>query len=839
MRTIPFRFFLVFAPALLFYNSAMAQLEEVIVTAERVETNVQSTPISIIAFSGEKLEELGINESQEMDNFLPNVQIDTGTLTGGTGASFSIRGIGNFRSFDAGQLTTAVYIDDVFMPGYVGNMLDVMDLERVEVLRGPQGTLFGRNAVAGAIHYISRRPDTEAFTGRAKLTGSDLGRANVDLGLNIPLSDRTAARIAFSSTSVDGYIQQRWDGREVGGRDSTAFRGSLMFEATDNLTFDVIVDQLNAEVDGHLATMNLGLNVVGNATAGNWLLANPRTEWRAFVGSGLGTFDIDPNSPTFQTVTGNTAGICASTGQPAPCSFTFNLDDGSNLYSTLGGNVGRSSDLDTGGLALKATWDVTDNATLKFVTGFRNVDSEVNTDTDGTPILIRSDNTTVEQESVSQEIQLTWSGDRVSFVGGLYYYDEDFYEVGTRLGVGYANFDTNCTLGFGMGAYSFNGCTIDQYTGNGPGAPQITDVTNESVAVYANVNIPLNDTYELILGGRYTDDEQNLAVVARDGSTLSGLGGTQFTESVFTPRVVLNAQWTDNVFGYASFSEGYRQGGINDDQAEDAQGNLLPMLVPPFDSETNAAWEFGIKSDLLDGRARLNAAYYFYDYENLQTAAISPTGGGVVFEQNAANVDISGIEIDFSALLGDYWQFNAAVGTNDAEYKELTVGGSSATQIALESPLPRAPELSYSLGLIFDRQMPSGGNLFASMNYGYTDEQLSTSQDYNNLPTLPGNHQFGANCDQVVPSLNRTDACNGNAGILPDYGIVNARVQWTNPADTWTVGLFCRNCTDEYYLFGLSNFSGTQPVPQGPLWNHKTPGRPREVGLDFEYRFGN
>lgn len=821
----------------IFSMSVFAQstvLEEITVTAQKTETNLQSTPISMVVMSGDNLEDLGIDRSGELDNFIPNLNIDAATLTGGTSTTYSIRGIGTFGTSPVIQNTVAVYVDDMVVAGFEAGMLNLLDLERVEVLRGPQGTLFGRNAIAGAIHYISKRPDTDSVFGNAKVTAGENGRLNIGAAINIPFSDRFAGRFAISDTSVDGYIHSDFFGDDLGAQDSTGIRAAFLFEATDDLSFDLILDYSDSEQVGNIVVHQTDQNFEGQTLTGNWLGGGPFGGYRPWTTSGAGSVDMDPNSTTFGTITGLTEGQCGPLGLTAPC--TLNLDPtdlSAESYSSLGTNPD-GSELTNIGASFKINWDLSDSLTLRSISGYRDSDSFQSIDFDGTPFHIRHGTRDITVESLSQEFQILWQSDRASFVGGLYYYDDEQKRDDGQSYFGQAWYDDDCTLTFVGGAYGFDGCTVDEYSASGDSRTVFQTVGNTSTAIYANLTVPINDVFEVIVGGRYTEDEQDLHIVSEvNGFTTDGLEGTEFSEGVFTPRLVLNSQWTDELFTYLSYSQGYRQGGINSAQDVDSLGAPIDALVPAFGSETNDAYEVGLKVDFWGGRARLNSAYYFYQYNDLQTTATDPGGESGPFQQNAADVEIQGFESNLTVALSDSLTFSAAIGTNDAEY--TSIGG--ATQIALESGLPRAPELSYALGLAYQKDT-SLGLLAASVNYGFTGEQFDTPQDFNNLPTLPnGSGGLEVLCTESVPSQNRTDGCNGNQGVMPEYALVSARAQISSDDESWTVGIYCQNCTDEYYLFGQAMQGQSEPTASPFFFNIFTPGRPREFGVDFSYNF--
>jgi iron complex outermembrane receptor protein len=227
---------------------ASSLLEEVIVTARRREESLQETPIAITALTGDTMLSMGIENSTDMAKFIPNMNAMQLGLGGGLGDNYTIRGIGTDRLFPDSESGVGIYIDDVFFPRVAANVVDMVELERVEVLRGPQGTLFGRNSMAGTIRYVTKKPTGE-FGGNVRATTGEFNRLGIIGSVNFPISDNWAGLVSFGSDRRDGYITHELGPGTNGSKDNSTFRGKLRYES-DRLTVDLGITETSVRSDG-------------------------------------------------------------------------------------------------------------------------------------------------------------------------------------------------------------------------------------------------------------------------------------------------------------------------------------------------------------------------------------------------------------------------------------------------------------------------------------------------------------------------------------------------------------------------------------------------------------
>ncbi len=263
-------------------------LEEIVVTAQRVESSLQETPVSITQFSSEALKERGISSLLEISAFTPNLQVGSRSGSAGNQGGYAIRGVG--VNATGSSPSVGLYIDDVYFPSGSGNLLSLFDVARVEVLRGPQGTLFGRNTIGGAIQYFTVKPDTKEVSGFLEGTGGNFSRADFSGALNVPLGDTVAVRLSLASRERDGYVHDINSNVDRGDDDTKHGRLQVRWTPSDNLTIDLKGEALKQETNGR-ALKVLGLNpnsfLVGLALRG----LGPFVETRPYNNSLISTTD--------------------------------------------------------------------------------------------------------------------------------------------------------------------------------------------------------------------------------------------------------------------------------------------------------------------------------------------------------------------------------------------------------------------------------------------------------------------------------------------------------------------------------------------------------------------
>ena len=779
-------------------------LEEIIVTAERRASSLQQTAISVVAFTGDRLEELGVLDPQTLADFTPNVSIGDGTGRGSGGSMISIRGVNEARISPVLDPAVGIYIDDVYYGRPQTAFLRLLDVERIEVLRGPQGTLFGKNSVGGALRYITKKPDFEGTSGYLKASVGDYDRANLKFGINLPLSERTAMRFAAATLNRDGYVKRLADGESLGNEDTKFAQAQLRFQANDDLNINFRLDYTKRETDGGPIKLfdYYRYNNTDDTTPGGPTAASPGSSasaaWNGYWG---GTDRVyDPNIPD-------------------------------SLYEVEG--TGRMSVLDSESIGggIDITWDVSDTLTVKSITGFRSVEEYTERDPDD-----RADAYTFfddkAEEGVdfwSQEFQLngTLANGALNWVGGVYYSVEEPYRrdiedrdsrIRTQRGMLILN-DTAQQETKSLGVYLQGTWDVTDALGITAGVRFSEDDKNYSIGQVAIWDAAL--AAEAATAGlaplsppTYDGCDPSLTISCISVATLSG--GEKFSST--TPRLAVQYQFTDDLMAYVSAAKGFKSGGTNDSVAD---------IDTPFDPEELWTYELGFRSEFADGRARINATYYTSDYEDKQITVTTATECTNRCTTNVGSAEISGIEIDAIFMATDNLLLRGGLGTIDAKWSSIDNPAAGVTKF---SKFGRAPELSYTLGAQYTFQLAGGSRIQATADYAFTDDQNSSPQDSTTI-------------------------------FIQDYSLLKLRLMYKAANENWDASLFCSNCADEEYFTGGASWSGSAdntPFPEikpassyiytengadpfrqaPPGTSFVNIGAPRMWGAEFRYYFG-
>ena len=715
---------------LLFPAISHAQIEEIVVTAQKREENLQDTPIAITAFTEESLEGRMINDISKLADFTPNVIFDTTTPISGlsNGAAVFIRGVGQL---DFGLTTdpgVGTYIDGVYSSRAVGGVLDVVDIERIEILRGSQGTLFGRNTIGGAINITTKRP-AETFGGMLEATFGEFERTDFKGSVDIPVTEKFLTKFAFSSKNRNGFVDRITVGDRLGDEDRQSARGSFLLQATDDIELYATVDYTSIDEQSAGSVM-VGITEFPGAPP---LLA-PSSTWaynQVFV----------PSNP----------GALPYTAQE------FLLDGNDRTLAT--GPTG--TDLESIGATLTFTWSLP-WFEFKSISSYRDTEGEFYRDPDNSSIQItETSNPNYNHEQFSQELQLTGAlfNERLQYVLGAYYFEEDgtddvFVPI-------YGALPTPAGL-IALPLFINNYVLVD----------------NNSKAVFGQGTFDLTEQIAVTFGLRYTEDEKSfgyrqyispdpggaIAVLALLGPpvTVPGPAGAivlwdevsdEFSELNF--RAGIEYQFNDDTLFYFTYADGYKSGGFN-------FRYVVPRADPlAFDPETLESFEIGVKWQGLDDRLRINAAGFVSEYGNVQIQLFE-TGGGPL-TQNAGVADIIGVEVEVTAVPHERLLLNAGFGYIDAEYDELNLPTTNVAQaISLETKLPNTPETTVNVSAEYTHPL-AWGSLVVRGDYRYTDDLYNDAQ---NSPFLyqDGYHTFNAsltfssgNWDISVFGTNLTD----------------------------------------------------------------------------------
>ena len=563
-------------------------LEEVIVTAQKRAQNLQDIPIAVTAFSTADIERRNFSNIAQLADFTPNVIFDTTTSISGlsSGAAVFIRGIGQI---DFGLTTdpgVGTYVDGVYMSRSVGGVLDTLDIERIEILRGPQGTLFGRNTMGGALNITSQRPGRE-FGGLAELTLGDFDRIDVRAAVDLPLGDTLGLRLAASSKQRDGYVDRLLVGDVLGDENRQSFRAALLW--TPSNRFELYATADYAQIDEASA----GSVLAGITQAPNVIVYN--------------LFDAPGNHvPGF--------------GDGIPYDERFITHDPDTTYAD--GPTG--TNLDIGGAALTLVWSL-ESLEIKSITAYRTTSGEFFRDPDNSPLVItHTSNPDYDHEQLTQEFTFTGEAGPLEYVAGLFYLTEEgtdnvFVPLAPSLGfiTNLADIDNDSAAVYGQATW------------------HVTDQLRLTGGLRYTEDDKTFTPFQRILFGA-AGPAPGVSVPLIPDDTVDA----RFDQA--TGRLAVEFKQNDEALYYASFTQGFKSGGFNFRYVVPRDEALA------FDPETVDSYELGFKWQGAEDRLRLNANVFFMDYQDIQVQVFEVGGGPLT--QNAGTADIRGAELELMAV---------------------------------------------------------------------------------------------------------------------------------------------------------------------------------------------
>lgn len=622
------------------------QIAEVIVTARRRSESLQDVPISVSAFDARRIEELQAENISGLQNAVPNLYLDRGD---GANTVVFIRGIGQNDSLAFADAGVGIYVDDVFIARSQAAFLDLFDVDRVEVLRGPQGTLYGRNTIGGAIKFVSAEPP-ERFGLYAEAGGGNYDFSTLKARLGGPLvEDVLRGKIAVSAINRSGFATNS-DGEDDGDTKSLAWRGTLAFTPTDRLRVSLSVDGKRDRPDTSRSPVR-ETSVTG--------FADP-------IGA--------PTSPTTF----------------APATDPYRVDV----------NANRMSDLTAYGVALKAGFELSDAWSIESITSYREMDFDLTLDTDGSPLPILDILVLQDQDQFSQELRATYDAHQgFTLVAGLYYFRDDDLTFSGVDNASLSVFGFPVTL-FGLATSSL--ADTHQITKSYAAFADASYDLTQRLTVSAGVRY----TYEEKESQRRFENFFDPAISMVDNTPpfLSGVGvagapisGKADFDAV-TPKLSVSYRASDDAMFYASAARGFKSGGFDGRGTSD-------FAFQPFDPETVWGYEVGLKSTWADGRVVANAAVFYNDYQDLQVTSFGadPVSGTFVsLFTNAAKARTEGAELELAVRASAGLTLNASLGYLDAKYEEFeTLVGGVGTDVS-DRGMVNAPEWSGSLGVTYE-----------------------------------------------------------------------------------------------------------------------------------------
>ncbi len=749
------------------------ELEEIIVTATKRSESVQEVPLAITAFSGRFIEKVNLDDVKDLISFTPGI-------SGNSQDSFidavSVRGV-RTQDFGVGGDPSAAFFKNDLYEGRNGVVVtSLYDLERSEVLRGPQGFLFGRNSIGGAISVHTRKAQIGGDpTGYVDLDAGERGHFVFEGAVNLPLNDSFAMRFAGYSSQEDGFVDNFFDGRDLIEHDKKAIRWSTAY-AREQLSIDTIVEFEDRKQSG---------SVYRAITAGS--------TWETLIG-----------------VFGQSI-----------------VPRGGERDADSDQSLGDSDDSEILTLGVRLSYDF-GGMTLVSNTGFKDHDYFYTEDYDGTPLTISNYRQDQSGDYFQQELRLVSDTDSpLSWYAGLSFYEEEIDAEFTLSG----EEDHFCNY-YGNYYYPGNDITdcasLYAYYGS-PWTPSSDGLLSETGrvigeysgwAAYVDLNYRFTDSFDVAVGVRYTDDkkdfninvpqpESQLAPFFAYGFTTAGDILTSRSWSDTQVRVMGRFRPTDDALLYASYTEGFKSGGFGSFALVDANGDRVGCCETDlsqadgvrsrtFAPEVVDSYEIGYKGRLFNGKADLSVSGFLYDYKDLQISFFDPDSGANTVE-NVGQVDGQGIEGSLTAQFNDNWGLYLGLSWLDTE--------ATGVQQVCDGDTPDSCE---------------GTNLF-------------WAPDWTGAAVLTGTFPIrGGEIEGTLEAFWESER-GGGWGSFPEtmidaYVEMALRLEYVS-ANNWSFGGYVENLNDEFTYDGLNNNGGILPAH---FFGHR---RPRTIGLRFRYEW--
>ncbi len=765
--------------ALSLATSAVAQQDEIIVTATKRAENIQDVPISITAYGAEFIEKSGVADIHDVALYSPNFTISSSSQL--TNNRITIRGVGSVGSAGI-EPSVGVFIDGIYYPkpgSVIGNL---MDIQSFEVLRGPQGTLFGRNTPMGALNITTKDPSFSGFGGNIELGYGSENRYVVGASANVPLGENVALRVTGKYTDRDGYGKSLITGNNIGGRDNLNLRAKLLFEPTDALSIKLTGDY------GKINSGGASIEYLNDTSS------------PVFLGTLAALSGLDPRL----------AGIDATQLLTAdPYDHDVYQDHRDFLTDK---QYGFSGDI---------SYELDSGHTIRSITSFRNWQANSFESAIRLPIQLFPRKNGYDNDTFSEEFQILSPTDGAfNYLAGLFYYNEK-YHISQDFDLG-EQFCIPVVLGVTGSLPIAQACAAGQQIDASDGE---FDQKLTSYAAFAQGTYNVNDQFSVTFGGRYTKDDKTadfsntinnpfvIALSVRDNEIQNNLSIDEFGfgDSKFTYFLNASYDMTDDIMVFATTSTGFKSGGFNTD-------GTFPALTRQqriFGPENTTNYELGMKSDLFDGALRLNATLFHMDIKGYQDRAFD----GISFlVRNVGSLKQQGIELDATWKPMDQLMVIGGLSYLDSEF----------TDYQNASPLPGglpqdltgtrahfAPEWQYSAVADWSDELEA---------FGGTEYFLRGEYQY------VGTQNIGAGTNQNPQSIQK------------GYGLINARVGLRSDDDQWEFSIWGKNLGDKGYCMTIfdqpfsSQLGGLDPVANTQPQRCAV-GNPLTYGAELKVRY--
>jgi iron complex outermembrane receptor protein len=797
------------AAGIAFTSAACADeiFEEIVVTVQKREQSTRDVPVSVSAFTGDFLQKLNVNDFRGVVALTPG-------FNGRTADSFNdalaIRGISSNSFGVGGDPSVPVFVDGIYEGRNGGAVTTFLDMERTEVVRGPQNTLFGRNAIAGAVAMTTNRPNPDGLGGNLFAEIAEEEAYEVQGTVNVPLADRWAFRGSFGYRTRDGYLDNIAGGNDLGEEESTAVQAAIGYEPDNgSVVFTAFYEDRSSDGSAYWSTAPLNSSL---------------------------ELDFTPSSTPL-----------AGGGRPLPDDRVANDLDGDD-------------DADILRLTLHADWELNNGYTLTSITGYKTFDFEYREDYDGTGVVVDHYFSDQDVDYFSQELRLLspTDGPLTWFVGASVYaedIDADFEDRYTEDDLCRALQVTEAP-DFDLSA-RVTGCddpVFEDYWEEDIDPADLLSNKPESTftegdywgwAIYADITWQATERLDLILGLRYTYDEKEYEVCVPDSGGALGNnfiydffftaestadcsrrfngaspGGSMKEDDdwdAFTPRIAANFDINEEWTLYGNVAWGFKAGGFGDfgftgadglpAESDEDTGLALPGTVPStYDEEESISFEFGTKTLLFDRTLQANLAFYYYTYDDLQLTFFS---GGAQLTDNVAEASGYGAELELSWAPSDRWDIYFTLAYSDTEVEDvdtgfLALGGCDNCE---GNELPFAPEWTTSSVITHHFPLSRGAEIFVTGQHSFTDTMY-------------------AGLDNIA--LSETDS----------WHMVNLLLGYDS-GQSWSATLFVNNLFDEdWFERGWENADRFNEFGYGIVNTQVWPSEGRVFGARATYRFG-
>ncbi|MCY4360635.1 MAG: TonB-dependent receptor [Gammaproteobacteria bacterium] len=766
-------------------------LEEVIVTAQKREQALQDVGIAVTAFSGDQMKALGFQNSTDVAAFSPGVHL--ASSSGGQLLQFTVRGVTQNDFYDGVEGPVAVYVDEGYIAAQQGTIFGLFDIERVEVLKGPQGTLFGRNATGGLVHYITNKPSFDETEGYAEITVGSYWRQDFEAAFGGPISDTVAARISGFYKSNDDYFDNDFpqgsvstgpripgDGQDVGATDSWGLRLHTAFKLNDSA--DLLLSIHGAEATFDTPGYEVRPSIAEFDAQGRHInsYVASATETREAFGPGGVPVALDFVDGEF-----------GDTVRPAGGDlFGFRDSDLGDFRSSHDFAIDDLNETEVYGATAKLEWSF-DAFTLTSVTDYKTSEKIQGLDFGANPASQQTYIGESENTSFSQELRISGDTERLNWQAGVYYLD---IASDTQNGV---FSPTNSIFSPIFGA---PGVGIDEVG--------ISSLDTQSYSVFGQIDYDLSEQLALVAGLRFVREDKefsySLNAYVNENDLTNDTGAIFFphrtgpgesnpfiddsSEDLVAAKVQLDWRPNDDWLIYAGINRGVKAGSFN---APLAVPGAFPDSVLPYDDETLLSYEAGFKSTLFNGLARFNMAAFYYDYKDYQVFTFEGISGRV----ENGDATVKGIEVDLVASPVDGLDLLIGASFHDAEVENIEV----APGVLRDVEPTFAPDAQF--------------NILA--RYGW--------------PALGG--ELAIQADASYAASRWANIRNFTSHKLDSYTVTNARISWVSDEETWELSAFVNNMFDEEYVtdqFNLATYCGC---------DEQLFGKPRWAGATLRYNY--